>query len=101
MTELGIALPSHRSPVQIEHSIERACVAAGLRLTLKATLKQYPGCRHWHYKRAAERGTLEITYWPRERRAWFKVARGREGEWMASLVPRLKRAIEQDGETTC
>ena len=42
-----------------EAVIEAACAAEGLRLTLKGTLKQYPGRVHWHYKRGKEAGTLE------------------------------------------
>ncbi|MGQ0603673.1 MAG: hypothetical protein ACT4QE_18485 [Anaerolineales bacterium] len=95
MTEILIPLPPDLSHAQIEYVIEQACAAAGLRLTLKGMLKQYPGCIHWHFKLGEEPGTLEITYWPREQRAWFKVARGRSGDWIAPLLPRLKRAIRR------
>jgi hypothetical protein len=54
------------------HAVESACAAEGLRLTLKGTLKQYPGCTHWHYQRGKDRGTLEITFWPAQNRALRK-----------------------------
>ena len=82
MLEIIIAVPAGARLAGMEHDIESACRAEGLRQTLKGTLAQYPGCVHWHVKQGRERGTLEITFWPAERRLWFKVAEGRRGEWM-------------------
>jgi dihydroxyacetone kinase-like protein len=47
-------------------SMEMVCEYANLRVTLKGTLKKYPGCIHWHLKREGERGTLEMTWSPRD-----------------------------------
>jgi hypothetical protein len=76
--------------------IEAACAAEGLRLTLKSTLKAYPGCVHWHYKLGKEAGTLEITLWAAKRRMWFKVSTGRQGEWMERTIERLKMKVERE-----
>ena len=75
-------------------AIERACAAAGLRLTMKGTLRAYRGCVHWHFKRGRERGTLEATSWPRERRAWFSVHAGRSAAWIANVLPRIKESLD-------
>ena len=44
---------------------------------MKGTLASFPNCVHWHWKRGKERGTLEITWWGKQDRLWFKVAAGR------------------------
>src|SRR4051794_41704257 len=54
--------------------VESACASAGLTITMRGTLAAYPGCVHWHLKRGRERGTLEITWWPKTAELWFKVA---------------------------
>lgn len=78
-----------------EQVVEAACAAQRLYPTLKGTLKTYPGGIHWHYQKAGQRGTLEITLWPRQRRLWFKVAAGRKGDWNDEAIARLKTSIEQ------
>jgi hypothetical protein len=78
-----------------ESIIESACAAEGLRLTLKGTLKAYPGCIHWHYKRGGEAGTLEITLWKSTPRLWFKVSDSRQGTWIDEAIARLIANIQQ------
>jgi hypothetical protein len=65
---------------------------------MKGTLANYPGCVHWHYKKGKARGTLEITWWERENRLWFKVAKGRTGDWIEGSITRLKGKIERTFE---
>ena len=79
MREIEVAIPADVKLDKAEAIIEAACSAEGLRLTLNGTLKQYPGCVHWHYKRGSEPGTLEITLWAVKRRLWFKVSAGSAG----------------------
>jgi hypothetical protein len=74
--------------------VERCCEEAGLRVTLKGGLVAYPGCVHWHLKRGKDKGTLEVTLWPAQRRLWFKVASNRDGPWIAAAIERLKPCIE-------
>lgn len=94
-----LEIEAHVAPdadlTRAEASIEAACAAEGLRLTLKGTLKKYPGCIHWHYKKDLQPGTLEITLWPQARRLWFKVAAGRTGAWIDEILARLKIGIER------
>jgi hypothetical protein len=94
MVELEVYIPVPARPASIPHIVEQACAAEGLVLTLKGTLAKYPNCVHWHFKKGKERGALEITWWERENRLWFKVAAGRTGAWIEEAMARLKEQIE-------
>jgi hypothetical protein len=94
MREIEVAVAADARLDGAEVVIEAACAAEGLRLTLKGTLKAYPGCVHWHYKLGKEAGTLEITLWAAKRRIWFKVNAGRHGGWIEGMIERLKMKIE-------
>ena len=83
---------------RIELAIEDAIATSGLRISLRGTLQKYPGCAHWHVRSGRERGTLELTFWPAERRAWFTVQNGRTGDWIAGGMHRIRRAIGGRGE---
>ncbi len=96
MREIEVRIAPDATLDKAEAIIEAACAAEGLRLTLKGTLKQYPGCVHWHYKLGKEAGTLEITLWAAKRRLWFKVSAGREGEWIEKAIERMKGEIENN-----
>ena len=93
MLEIETSVPPTAS--KIESVVEAACVAEGLRLTLKDTLAKYPGCVHRHFKKGVQIGTLEVTWWETQPRLWFSVQAGRKGEWMEAALPRLKRALEK------
>jgi hypothetical protein len=75
--------------------VERVYLDAQLTCTLKGTLKSYPGSIHWHYQKKREKGTLEITWWEKKNRLWFKVADGRIGPWIIETLPQLKTEIEK------
>jgi hypothetical protein len=92
--EIELELPPDAALKHAELSVESACTAEGLSMTLKDTLKKYPGCIHWHYQQAGQRGTLEITLWPEKRRLWFKVTAGRQADWIGEAIARLKPIIE-------
>ena len=94
MREVEIPLTS-RSSAAIESAIERAIVDCGLHVTLRATLTKCPGCIHWHIKHGNEPGTLEITFWPPERRAWFTIQEGRKGKWIDERLRAIMRALRQ------
>jgi hypothetical protein len=93
MIELAVPVPAGAELAHIEQSVESTCAGAGLRRTLKSTLARYPGSVHWHYGRAAARGTLELTWWPAERRLWFKVSAGRAQPWISRLLPHLQQSL--------
>jgi hypothetical protein len=73
--------------------VDRAIKAAGLRSTLRGTLRAFAGSVHWHVKSGSETGTLEITVWPERKRAWFSVQDGRKGEWIEEGMRRILEAL--------
>jgi hypothetical protein len=75
--------------------VESCCGRLGLMQGMKATLAKHPGSTHWHYKRAKQSGTIEITVWPSERRVWITVQDGRRADWIVELIPTLKAELER------
>jgi hypothetical protein len=79
----------------VDPTIESACTAEGLQLGMKGTLASFPGSTHWHFKRPRERGTLEITSFPRDRRIWAQIQDGRRAEWIDPCLAKIKSAVEK------
>ena len=94
MIEVQLQIPDDVNTNALVGIVEHICIANGLTCTLKGTLASYPGCIHWHFKMGAQKGTLEITWWEIKNRLWFKVAKGRRGDWMAESIAGLKKKIE-------
>jgi hypothetical protein len=94
MIEREVSVPKGLDPARVEHTVAACCAADDLRNTLKGTLARYPGSVHWHYSQPRERGTLEITWWPRGERLWFKVSAGRSARWITARLPALQQALE-------
>ncbi len=94
MTELDIALPAAPDFAHIERSVDEACLAVGLTLHSKGTLKQYRGCMHWHICKGKQAGTLEITLWPQAKRLWFGVHDNRRAAWVDEAIAQIKPEIE-------
>lgn len=95
MREVEIVLTPLSDLAGIERSIDQAIADAGLRVTLRASLAKFPGCIHWHVKQGSEPGTLEITFWPRERRAWFAIQDRRQAPWIEEKLVALMEAIQR------
>jgi hypothetical protein len=95
MQEYEIRLPKSVDSPAAGSAIEAACTDAGLRCTMKGTLRSYPGSEHWHYKLGRQPGTLEVTLWPAQRRLWLSVQAGRTAEWIDPLVEPLREEIQQ------
>jgi hypothetical protein len=83
------------SRVDLRQVIEEAAQASGLVTTHITTLAKYPGCIHWHFKHGKGSGTLEATYWPDQKRAWLSYRSGREADWIAPAIQRMKRIVEK------
>jgi hypothetical protein len=94
MIEVEIRIPPTIKPEALIKAVEKTCSDHDLIFTLKDTLAKYPGCVHWHVKRNNQSGTLEITWWEKEHRLWFKVADHRTGTWIGKDMPVLKEKIE-------
>jgi len=95
MLTAAINLPLTFNLSAIEAMIESCCEAEGLRVTLKGTLVSYVGCVHWHLKKGSQRGTLEITFWPKTHQFWFKVNAGRMGIWTENSITRLTACLSK------
>ena len=70
-------------PAKVDH------IASELNLvvTLRGTLKSYPGSIHWHLKQGKAKGVLEITLW--QDRAWLSVQEGRKGDWIEDAIKKF------------
>jgi hypothetical protein len=93
MVEVDIPLHDALSLARVPLVVERACAEAGLKPTLTGTVARYAGSRHWHFRMGQARGTLEVTFWPAERRLWLKVAAGRQSTWTEAVLPKLAQAL--------
>jgi hypothetical protein len=94
MREVEFKVPGSAQLTHIDSEIESACAAEGLRIGMKGTLVSFPGSIHWHFKRPSERGTLEITVFPRSRRVWAQIQEGRRADWIEPCLEKIKHAVE-------
>ena len=99
MNNHDIDLPIDLDERSIAAAVEDTGAEAGLSLNMKTSLKKYPGCTHWHFKRPGQRGVLEVTWWPgdadiRPPRLWLSVHGNRQSDWISELMPRLRSRIE-------
>lgn len=94
MRELDIKIHPGAEDKDIISAVDAAARELGLTQVSKGSLGLYPGSTHWHYKLGSQTGTLEITFWPKEQRAWFALRANRYARWMDSIVPQLKIDIE-------
>ena len=95
MFEVELQIPDRVESDAVTRIVEQVCASHGLTAILKGTLRSYPGSIHWHFKLGKQKGTLEITWWERGQRLWFKVADGRTGAWIDDKLPPLKEQIEK------
>jgi hypothetical protein len=94
MIEIEIQIPPKTKTITLIKVIEESCSDHDLTCTLKGTLAKYPECIHWHFRKGKQRGILEVTWWEKEHRLWFKVADNRAGIWIDESLPVLKKKIE-------
>ena len=99
MREIAVILP-HGAAIPSIAGVEAAIARGGLRVTLVGTLAQYPGCTHWHLKRGRERGVLELTVWPQQRRVWLSVQDGRNGDWIDAAAQRLTSLLTKPSRSS-
>ena len=59
------------------------------------TLKKFPGCTHWHARNPGRSGTLELTLWPQQHRAWITIQSGRTAEWITEKLPEIQKALQR------
>lgn len=95
MRNVEFTLPKNVRDDHVEKAIDRAIMKSGLMITLRDSLKAFPGCIHWHIKYGRESGTLDITFWPQERRVWFSIQSGRAGTWIDEKMKLVEQAIQE------
>ena len=100
MIECEIALSNRHDNSVVAAVVQGVCKSEGLELQLRTSLKKYPGCTHWHFKRPNVHGILELTWWPgkigqRVPRLWLSIHGNRKAAWISELMPRMKAMIEK------
>jgi hypothetical protein len=94
MREVEFKVPPSAQLIDAGSVIEATCAAEGLQIGMKGTLASFPGSTHWHFKRPKERGTLEITLFPRDRRIWAQIQDGRRAEWIEPCLANIRHTLE-------
>jgi hypothetical protein len=82
LKEIDIQTPVHVTSDKIVPAVDATAAVEGLTITMRGSLKAYPGSTHWHLKRGPGRGTLEITWWPERNRLWIKIHARRTAAWI-------------------
>lgn len=100
MREVEFRFPLNADLNRAEQLVEDACAALNLTIAMKSPLASYPGSTHWHYKNGKEKGTLELTLFPRDRRIWAQVQSGRKAPWIDAMLPEVQRRIERALKTS-
>ena len=75
--------------------IEKFCAKTDLRLTMKGSLKTLPPNIHWHFKKGAQKGVLEITLLKENGKLIFFVHKNRKGGWERQATIELKVLINK------
>ncbi len=95
MIEHELEMVPTSSEDKFESWLRKLVARFGLRITLDSSLKTYPGSRHWHLKKGNERGTLEVTYLPGEKRAWLSIHENRNAPWIADIVGSVQDGTDE------
>jgi hypothetical protein len=92
--EINTSRMDGRRLSRLPQTIDELSAAHGLSISMKGSLKKFPGSIHWHLKKGRERGTLEVTLLPAERRLWFSMHENRSAAWVTNMAREFKRKIE-------
>jgi len=95
MQNFELTLPLQANDADMVRIIRSVLMAAGLEISLHGTLKQFPGCEHWHARSPGQSGTLEVTFWPQQHRAWLTIQSGRTAVWITTRLPEFLAKLEQ------
>ena len=95
MQHIEIELPRSTNLSKAEKIIDATLAAVGLQVSLRGTLKKFPGCTHWHTKSPGKSGTLELTLWPEQHRAWISIQSRRAADWIADKLPEIQQALHR------
>jgi hypothetical protein len=78
MVAIDISL---KAAIAVE-AIEQYTYDRGLIITMRGSLKQHPGCFHWHLKKHKEKGTFEITLFKEGKKLQLSYHENRAGDWI-------------------
>src|SRR5437588_7619954 len=95
MQIIEIELPPSANLSRVKKTIDATFAAVGLQVSLRGTLKKFPGCTHWHAKLPGQPGTLELTLWPQQHRAWISIQSRRAADWIADKLPEIQQALHR------
>ena len=95
MRDVQFRIPPSAQLTNVDSTIESACSGEGLQIGMKSALAGFPGSTHWHFRRPSERGTLEITLFPRDRRIWASIQDGRRAIWIDLCLAKIKHVVEE------
>jgi hypothetical protein len=98
MQDLEVKIPISADLSNVEVLVERICRSRGLQTQVKKPAASHRGSTHWHFKKGTEKGTLEVTYWPQERRLWVSVHANRSSGWTSKESAEVKSALESELE---
>ena len=93
MQNIEIPLPPAAPSDDTVRVIEAALTKLDLEITLRGTLKKFPGCMHWHARSAGRSGTVEVTFWPQSCRVWLTVQSGRTANWITARLPEVQSVL--------
>jgi hypothetical protein len=91
--EIEINIGGRGNNLAVLRSVDEAIKTCHLRITLKTSLRAFPGSTHWHVKNGRMPGTLEITWWPKQRGVWFSIQDGRKADWIDAAISALGKSI--------
>ncbi len=99
MQNVEVDVPQGCNLKEANRIIELLCKNEGLSMKMRGTLRSFPGSTHWHFNRRSEKGTLEVTLWPKESKIWFSIHDNRKGTWTDEVVDRLAKAARKAFES--
>lgn len=85
MVEVVLRVPPELSSDEVRGIFISMVSSMGLDGT-ETTLKKFSGSVHWHLHKPREKGTLEATWWPTERRFWFSIHENRRADWQDEIL---------------
>jgi hypothetical protein len=90
VTKTEIAITRKVTDQVVVATVEATAAATGLGVALRTSTRSCPGSIHWHFRKIGEpHGTLELTYWPENKRLWAKVHPGRRAKWIPGCITKL------------
>ena len=95
MQNIEIHVPSGSKGLDVVRAIDCSLAELDLHISLRGTLKKFPGCEHWHLRNTSQSGTLELTFWPAQHRAWLTVQSGRAAAWITDRLPEVRQTLDR------